>query len=229
MNVSYYHYDVKFFFLFFGCVICYYWSISETLFILQLNVLGCLKVNIFYYWFVTDCFFFLQLNVQGCMKLTIDGIVDCLKSYKLVAVTGIKHLRVHAILGVTQKHFEELKSLLGIDDNLQNNHMPCFLLQGSPHLSNDDDRPIDIDMCPRCQNPRLVYDCPVRDCQGKDHTTQVCRACTLCIARCVQCGKCLNDEKYEETFFLEKVCSDCWNQALLCQVSEDVGNTTMHG
>lgn len=171
-----------------------------------------------------------KLNVQGSMKLTIDGIVDCLKSYKLVAVTGIKHLRVHAILGVTQKHFEELKSLLGIDDNLQNNHMPCFLLQGSPHLSNEDDRPIDIDMCPRCQNPRLVYDCPVKDCQGKDHTTQVCRACTLCIARCVQCGKCLNDEKYEETFFLEKVCSDCWNQALLCQVSEDVGNTTsMHG
>ncbi|GMI69231.1 RCAR3 INTERACTING F-BOX PROTEIN 1 [Hibiscus trionum] len=89
-------------------------------------------------------------------------------------------------------------------------HKPLFYNRKNVYLSDEDDRAIDIELCPRCNNVRLVYDCPVEGCQQKGHTGQLCRACTLCIARCVVCGRCINDGEYEETFSLELLCSDCW-------------------
>ncbi|GFP88343.1 F-box protein skip14 [Phtheirospermum japonicum] len=72
-------------------------------------------------------------------------------------------------------------------------------------------------MCPRCEKFRLVYDCPAEACQVKGSAAQVCRACTFCIARCAQCGRCISDNEYEETFCLDLLCSDCFKQVLKCQ------------
>ncbi|KAJ8773586.1 hypothetical protein K2173_005832 [Erythroxylum novogranatense] len=163
-----------------------------------------------------------KLSVPGCTRLSIEGIVSSLKAFKIVAIQGIKHLRIGGLYGVTQKHFEELKCLLGIDNQVpQNARKPLFYHRGNFYLSCEDDRPIDIEMCLRCQNLRLVYDCPANTCQGKEHPSQVCRACTLCIARCVQCGRCINDSEYEETFCLELLCSDCWKHLQKCQEKQD--------
>lgn len=139
--------------------------------------------------------------------------MSILKDFKSTGTHGVKHLRIGGLYGVTERHFEELKLLLGTDSQmLQRSHKPHFYHRGNLYLSCDDDRAIDIEMCPRCQNLRLVYDCPAEGCQGMGHhahVTQVCRACTLCIARCSQCGKCINDNEYEETFCLELLCSSC--------------------
>ena len=164
----------------------------------------------------------MQLSVPGCTRLSVEGIVSCLKAFKSVGTLGVKHLRIGGLYGVTQKHFEDLKFLLGMNDNMQQNaRKPHFYHRGNFYLSCDDDRSIDIEMCPRCQNLRLVYDCPAQGCQGKEHATQVCRACTLCIPRCAQCGRCINDSEYEETFCLEFLCSDCLNQLPKCQERHD--------
>lgn len=158
-----------------------------------------------------------KLSVPGCTRLSVEGIVSCLKAFKSVGTPGVKHLRIGGLYGVTEKHFEELKFLLGMDSQIQQNaHKPHFYHRGNFYLSCDDDRAIDLETCPRCQNLRLVYDCPAEGCQGKEHATQVCRACTLCIARCVQCGCCINDSEYEETFCLELLCSECGKQLLKC-------------
>ncbi|KAB5545203.1 hypothetical protein DKX38_013315 [Salix brachista] len=163
-----------------------------------------------------------KLSVPGCTRLSIEGIVTSLKAFKTTGAQGVKHLRIGGLYGATQKHFEELMFLLGLDSHTQQNaHKPHFYHRGNFYLSCEDDRAIDIEMCPRCQNLRLVYDCPAEGCQGKEHPSRACRACTLCIARCVQCGRCINDSEYEETFCLELLCSDCWKQLPKCQEKQD--------
>ncbi|XP_065873713.1 F-box protein SKIP14 [Euphorbia lathyris] len=165
------------------------------------------------------------LSVPGCTKLSIEGIVTSLKAFRTTGMQGVKHLRIGGLYGVTQKHFEELKFLLGVDErDQQNPRKPHFYRRGNFYLSCDDDCIIDIEACPRCQNLRLVYDCPAEGCQQKDNSPQTCRACTLCIARCVQCGRCINDSEYEETFCLELLCSDCSDcckQLLKCQEKQE--------
>ncbi|KAK9276259.1 hypothetical protein L1049_005790 [Liquidambar formosana] len=163
-----------------------------------------------------------KLSVPGCTRLSIEGVVTILKAFRSTGNQGIKHLRIGGLYGVQHRHFEELKFLVGTDSHMpQIGRKPHFYHRGNFYLSCDDDRAIDIEMCPRCQNLRLVYDCPAEGCQGKEHADQVCRACTLCIARCVQCGRCINDGEYEETFCLEFLCSDCWKQLPKCQEKQD--------
>ncbi|KAF3431108.1 hypothetical protein FNV43_RR25838 [Rhamnella rubrinervis] len=174
-----------------------------------------------------------KLSVPGCTRFSIEGIVSSLKAFKSMGAQGVKHLRIGGLYGVTQKHFEELKLLLGTDGQMQQNaRKPHIYHRGNFYLSCDDNRDIDIEVCPRCQNLRLVYDCPAEACQRKEHATQVCRACTLCIARCVQCGRCINDSEYEETFCLELLCSDCWKQLMKCQERQDIkigpSNNSVH-
>ncbi|XWS63804.1 hypothetical protein CRYUN_Cryun06bG0133400 [Craigia yunnanensis] len=186
----------------------------------------------------------IKLSVPGCTKLSIEGILNSLKALKSMGTQGVKHLRIGGLYGVTQKHFEELKFLLGMDNQIQQIvHKPHFYNRRNVYLSCEDDRAIDIEMCPRCLNMRLVYDCPAEGCQRKEHTAQLCRACILCILRCVQCGRCINDSEYEETFCLELLCSDCWKlQLVKCQERQNrmirlsnlpaiqqTGNLHLHG
>lgn len=163
-----------------------------------------------------------KLSVPGCTRLTIDGIMNSLRAFNSSGAQGVKHLRIGGIYGVTPKIFEEMKLLLGIDDKTQQSaRKPRFHVRGSLDLPNDDDRYIDIETCPRCQNHRLVYDCPAETCQEKDHATQLCRACTLCIPRCVKCGRCITDNEYEETFCLELLCFICWHEVMKLEENQD--------
>ncbi|KAF5945230.1 hypothetical protein HYC85_015458 [Camellia sinensis] len=147
----------------------------------------------------------MQLCVPGCIRLSIEGILNNLKAFKSKGSPGIKHLRIGGRYDVTNEHFEELKLLLNADIHIQqNDHKPHFYHRGNLYLLCDDDRAVDIEICPRCQKLRLVYDCPAEGCQVKvGDATQACRACRVCIPRCVQCGRCINDGEYEETFCLE--------------------------
>lgn len=162
-----------------------------------------------------------KLCVPGCTRLGIDNIVNSLKAIKSnKGAPGIKHLRIGGLYGVTDEHFEELKILLGADSIVQQNVHKPHLYNRKLYLLCDDDNAIDIELCPKCQKLRLVYDCPAGGCQSNDHASQVCRACTLCIPRCVQCGRCINDGEYEETFCLELLCSNCFKQSLNCQENQ---------
>ncbi|CAH1414899.1 unnamed protein product [Lactuca virosa] len=115
-----------------------------------------------------------KLSVPGCTRLSIDGILNNLKAFKLSGTGGTS---------------------------------------GIKHIRTDDERDIDVEVCPRCQNLRLVYDCPAEGCFGKDQ----CRACIICIPRCAQCGRCVHNSEYEETFSLEYLCSGCLKEMPRCQ------------
>ncbi|KAI3467655.1 hypothetical protein Pfo_024318 [Paulownia fortunei] len=160
-----------------------------------------------------------KLCVPGCTRISIEFIVNSIKAYNSNKdVGGVKQLRIGGLYGVNHEHFEELKLLLGAGDNkIESCHKPHFYHRGNFYLPYDDDRAMDIEMCPKCEKFRLVYDCPAEGCKVKDKSPQVCRACTLCIARCAQCGRCINDTEFEETFCLELLCSDCFKQMLKYQ------------
>lgn len=151
-----------------------------------------------------------QLSVPGCTRITIDGVLSILRDLKSAGKLQVKHLGIGGLFGVTKDYFDELFDLLGIDIGVEQPvQKPRFYHRGDSCVSCDDDRVLDIEMCPKCQNSRLVYDCPSEDCKGKKVGSEECRACSLCIQRCFQCGRCINDSEYEETFCLEFLCSDC--------------------
>ncbi|GLU02182.1 hypothetical protein SLE2022_194450 [Rubroshorea leprosula] len=148
-----------------------------------------------------------KLSVPGCIKLSIEGILFNLRALKSAGSLRIKQLRIGGRLGITGEQFEELKFLIGVDNMVQPRApKPLFYRDGQQYLPWDDDRAIDIEMCPRCQHLRLVYDCPAESCVN---AAQLCRACRLCITRCIQCGCCIENRDYEEMFCLGNRCMDC--------------------
>ncbi|XP_076893061.1 F-box protein SKIP14-like [Bidens hawaiensis] len=152
-----------------------------------------------------------KLFIPGCTRLSIEGILNSLKAFNSSAETGgIKHIRTGGFYGITLDHFQQLNNLLGAD---KNKSIPHHYHRAKMYTQCDDDRSIDVEICPRCQNLRLVYDCPAGGCQPKDQ----CRACIICIPRCAECGRCVHNSEYEETFSLEYLCSECLKQLPRCQ------------
>ncbi|KAM0003602.1 putative F-box domain, leucine-rich repeat domain superfamily, F-box-like domain superfamily [Helianthus debilis subsp. tardiflorus] len=152
-----------------------------------------------------------KLFIPGCTRLSIEGILNNLKAFNSNTETaGIKHIKTGGFYGITLDHYELLNNLLGIQ---KINYIPHYYHRANLYTPCDDDRAIDVEICPRCQNLRLVYDCPAGGCQPKEQ----CRACIICIPRCAECGRCVHNSEYEETFSLEYLCSECLKQLPRCQ------------
>lgn len=163
---------------------------------------------------------FMQLNVPGCASLTADGMLSNLKVLKMAGKTRLKYLGIYGLFGMTNLHIEEFKFLIGVDSVLPTTRKPRFF--GSEHLrfTSDDDRAMDVEVCPICQRLELVYDCPSESCQKKQSASQLCRACTKCIARCIDCGCCLINCDYVELLHFELLCLDCRRKPLGGQKGE---------
>nr|XP_043606245.1 F-box protein SKIP14-like [Erigeron canadensis] len=148
-----------------------------------------------------------KLSVLGCNGLSMEGLLNNLKSLESSGGGGIKRLRIGGFHSITMEQYEELKKVLSINNQNQPISPKARFYQGGQlYLSLDDDRPIDIESCPRCQQLRQVYDCPAESCESR-HSN--CKACTFCIPRCINCGCCFNERDYMETFCLDFLCLDC--------------------
>lgn len=157
-----------------------------------------------------------QLGFAGRSRIKPEGLLCNLRARKLAGTPGLKYLRVSALYSLTNKHLEELKSLLDVDNRMQvTAHKPRFYRGRQCIFSiEDDDRAIDVETCPKCETPGLVYDCPMESCREKHKGAQLCRGCIICIARCFHCGRCITECDYEETFCLELLCFDCLKNLL---------------
>lgn len=153
-----------------------------------------------------------KLGVLGCPRITIDGLINNLRDFKTSGKSGIKCLQIGAIYGLTNQHYEELKFLLEADKCERYMDRKARFYHMSYSSPSFHDECLDVEICPRCQNSRLVYDCPAESCQGRKPASQLCRACIICIRRCTQCGRCINGNDYEENFCFEMLCPDCWKQ-----------------
>ncbi|KAK4282281.1 hypothetical protein QN277_013677 [Acacia crassicarpa] len=169
----------------------------------------------------------IKLSVPGCIRLTVEGILLHLRALKSSGKPGIKHLEIRGLPHVTDKHIEELKVLLNADKYLQQrDRRPRFYHRWFPYT--DDDRVIDIELCPICQTLTTVYDCPAESCPQKQQASQSCRGCIACIERCINCGQCIKGFDYVETFCLEIRCVNCWNQLVSCPDKPIISQRTMY-
>jgi hypothetical protein len=155
------------------------------------------------------------------MRITYQGLLDNLRSFNVQARTGINKLRVGNLASLSQEQYEELLSLLKIDKRLALHkqeprffHADCFLSDHHGRYASDrflpnlhDQYALDIERCPCCENYKLVYDCPIEGCNNRK--SDKCRGCIVCIRRCLQCGGCISNEEFEETFNLDSLCQSC--------------------
>ncbi|KAK1262987.1 F-box protein SKIP14 [Acorus gramineus] len=161
-----------------------------------------------------------KLCVPGCTYLTANGIVRVVKELT-ERNNNLKHLKVHGISNMTKGHLEVLKSC--ITRNLTQGHdqsTPFTYAYWRSLPSNSDGvRPIDIDICPKCRNTGLVFECTRESCQSMQGRWTECKACYFCIARCEDCGGCIDfDEPGEETACSHFLCLDCWLRLPKCNL-----------
>nr|CAD1826539.1 unnamed protein product [Ananas comosus var. bracteatus] len=157
-----------------------------------------------------------KLYVPGCTFLTADGMVKVVK--QLFECKGnLNHLQLRGLSNIRKDHLDIFNSFLG-KNNLQQVSQPSFY--NSRHLISfdcDDGRPIDVDLCPKCRNVRLVFDCTRESCRTMKYKRIECRGCFFCIARCEACGGCIDfDELDEETACSHILCLECWLQLPKC-------------
>lgn len=152
-----------------------------------------------------------KLYVPGCAGLTPSGILRVAKR-----LTNLKQLKLYGLLNIEKEHLDSLKSLLHV-----NPQRPSVFYNVRSSQFGKDNCPIDVDICPKCKDARLVFDCPRERCQKMKDRLLPCSGCFFCIARCEECGGCIDLEELEGTVCLHLLCSECWLQlpkCLLCNL-----------
>ncbi|KAK9074554.1 hypothetical protein SSX86_007152 [Deinandra increscens subsp. villosa] len=135
-----------------------------------------------------------KLYVLQCAGLTPEGVIKAVTTLNQQNAT-LKTLKINGISNITKEHLQTLRSL----------------------LNSDDPSSIDIEICPKCDEPRMVYDCPLETCDRK-RATGSCRGCRFCVTRCEECGKCVgfDDEDDNEAACEDVLCESCWIKLPKC-------------
>ncbi|GAB2279961.1 hypothetical protein Dimus_014597 [Dionaea muscipula] len=153
-----------------------------------------------------------KLLVPGCTGLTPDGILTAVKS-----LTHLRCLHVNGIYNLNQEHLQMLQSHLLLPLGSENQNLTARFY----HDFGDRGccRPIDVEICPTCNQVKMVFDCPREECRTRFMLRQ-CKGCYQCIARCVECGTCLPGDADDESQFdaacLDFLCSKCWFRLPKC-------------
>ncbi|KAK4263986.1 hypothetical protein QN277_029329 [Acacia crassicarpa] len=160
-----------------------------------------------------------KLYIPACTGITPEGVLSAVKIL-CQGSHNLSILRINGIYNFKKQHMDTLASYLTKDQNqplkeLQKQH-PIFYHERfsfSAFKPKESHQIIDLQTCPMCFEVRMVYDCPRGKCKRKE-----CRACTLCIPRCENCGGCIRSLVASGgTDFL---CSECWFQFPKCSVCE---------
>jgi hypothetical protein len=164
-----------------------------------------------------------QLYIPGCTGLTPEGVIRAVKTLS-EGHHSLKSLRINGIYNIKKEHLETILSYLQMNLSQQdmqrkqqptlyhNRNFPIFRNEESDH-----DPMLDVDICPKCNDVRVVYECLRETCKRKTELPSTeCRGCNLCIPRCEECGRCTGSEEPEETACGDDVCSECWLQLPKC-------------
>ncbi|CAN8266249.1 unnamed protein product [Cochlearia groenlandica] len=154
-----------------------------------------------------------KLCVSSCIGLSTEGLLSILRELKSSNRLNLKSLITGGTLYFNKEQLVELNLLLGAADAKagQNPRMQRLYTSCRSEFSLEDDLVTDLEICPWCEKPGLVFDCASERCPLKDHPCpkSSCRACVVCIERCHDCGSCLTD--YEHLpFCFAKSCVDCY-------------------
>uniref|UniRef100_A0A803N2Y5 F-box domain-containing protein n=1 Tax=Chenopodium quinoa TaxID=63459 RepID=A0A803N2Y5_CHEQI len=134
------------------------------------------------------------LALLNCFKITDDGLL------KVVIANPLLTKKEHLLI---------LESC--ITKTPENKPRFYHKYWSSSFRSIDEDaRMIDVEVCPKCEEVKLVFHCPKET---------ECIGCIQCILRCEVCGRCVSDEDEDdqgETICNDVVCLDCWLRLPKC-------------
>jgi hypothetical protein len=141
-------------------------------------------------------------------------------------VPGLTQLRIRGLYGVTLEILESVLAMMQLEGE-QSRHStipPQYYKNGEPCPAIGEERAIDVEACPKCRKAGLVFDCTRARCRERRGVPlQQCRGCYLCIARCEECGTCIDGDDYEETFCMEFLCQACWLRLPKCSQCNRAG------
>lgn len=155
--------------------------------------------------------FIKKLHVPGCTGLTLDGIVRAVKTLTERS-HSLTSLKINGVYNIDKLQLQVLNSFLQQTNPYHHKQPSLRLYQQfkSSSILYDDDAPIDVSICPVCDEVKMVFDCSRQYCNRKKGR-KVCRGCDICVPRCVECGGCFeSDEDEEETACNHTICSACW-------------------
>ncbi|KAL7000900.1 hypothetical protein U1Q18_002052 [Sarracenia purpurea var. burkii] len=139
-----------------------------------------------------------KLHVPGCTGLTPDGVIRAVKTLTDQQNHNLVSLKINGIYNIKQEHLDALRSIL------EPQEIACQ---------------IDVDICPKCNLVRPVFNCPRQSCERKRRGLSECKGCSYCIPRCVECERCVGFEEEEDTGDTacgDTLCSECWLQHSKC-------------
>lgn len=158
----------------------------------------------------------IQLFLPECNGLTPEGVTRAVKT--LSENHHSLKSRIYGIYNIKKDHLDTIRSYFQVklpQQEHQRQQPILFHHRNSPEFRNEEGNPmidIDVDICPKCNNVSMVYDCPRETCKKKS-----CEACNLCIPRCEECGGCIiESEELEATACGDNLCSNCWLQLPKC-------------
>ncbi|XP_050231869.1 F-box protein SKIP28 [Mercurialis annua] len=153
-----------------------------------------------------------KLHLPGCTSLTPEGIIIAVKTLSQQP-NSLKSLQINGIYNLNKQHLQTLSSCLRTDPAQKKPH-PILYHHYRINPSStcmEKDRIIDVDVCVKCDEVQMVFDCSRGICrQKRDRGSAGCRGCNFCITRCEECGGCVVAEEQEDTACADVLCSDCW-------------------
>jgi len=162
------------------------------------------RYHIYYMYNTWTLYDFPQLYVPRCTSLTPEGVIRAVTALT-EGSNCLTSVKISGIYNLNQQHLQVLESSLpkGQDRKPRFYHKYDY----SSFRSLDEDTcPIDVEMCPKCQEVRLVFDCARKSCGDR------CRGCLHCIPRCEGRGKSITntDDELGKTICMDYLCLDCW-------------------
>lgn len=159
-----------------------------------------------------------KLHIPGCTRLTPGGII---RAVQLLTKDSqrLKSLKINGIYGIQKEDLQTLRSLL--DPNTTQQKRDKILYHSHNKFSTmkhkETDPSIDVDICPRCNEVRMVFDCPRPLCEKQHQKGGECRGCDSCIMRCIECGVCIKGvQELEAASCADALCLECWLKLPKC-------------
>ncbi|KAL5052513.1 hypothetical protein RYX36_033195 [Vicia faba] len=159
--------------------------------------------------------FIKELHIPACTSITPEGV---LKAVETLCQRNkcLTTLSINGIYNLQKEHLDILTSNLKENLSLENMQMqqPIYYHKRgsvSAFECQENHRIIDLEICPKCSEVKMVYDCPKMDCKMKE-----CKGCIFCIPRCENCGECVGSEEPEECACGDIMCLECWLKVPKC-------------
>ncbi|XP_050373700.1 F-box protein SKIP28 [Argentina anserina] len=158
-----------------------------------------------------------KLYLPACTGLTPEGVIRAVKTLSEYG-HGLNSIMINGIYNINKQHLDTLKSYLEemnpVTEKEQPVSWPLLYREyiDSPTLRHDKGHTtIDLEVCPKCDEVRMVFDCPRWLCKRMlERSVTECRGCKFCILRCLECGGCVDSQEIEEAVCADILCLDCW-------------------